>query len=173
MLPGLGFSEILVVAVLALLVVGPKDLPLMLRRIGQFMAKMRAMAAEFRAGFDELARQAELDQLKKEVEALRNAQPLREFGQTVTDFANGRYLDRPVGSDPTPEQPAPQPSPVYPPEPPQPEDPAPIPSPATPPAPSQPEDPAPMPLPISPPTPFPGEQPRPVLARPPRAAEAR
>lgn len=173
MLPGLGFSEILVVAVLALLVVGPKDLPLLLRRIGQFMAKMRSMAAEFRAGFDELARQAELDQLKKEVQALREAKPLQEFGKVMTEFANGSDLQRSLASDPTPEQPAPQPSPVYPPEPDRPEDPAPMPSPATPPAPSQPEDPAPMPTPVSPPTPFPGEQPRPVLARPSRVAESR
>ncbi|MDX2235353.1 MAG: Sec-independent protein translocase protein TatB [Hyphomonadaceae bacterium] len=71
MLPGVGFSEILVIGVIALLVVGPKDLPLMLRKFGQFMARLRAMANEFRAGFDELARQAELDELKKEVEALR------------------------------------------------------------------------------------------------------
>lgn len=71
MLPGLGFSEILVLGVIALLVVGPKDLPLMLRKLGRWMAKLRGMAQEFRTGFDELARQAELDELKREVEALR------------------------------------------------------------------------------------------------------
>lgn len=71
MLPGLGFSEILVLGVIALLVVGPKDLPLMLRKLGRWMAKLRGMAQEFRSGFDELARQAELDELKREVEALR------------------------------------------------------------------------------------------------------
>ena len=74
MLPGVGFSEILVIGVIALLVVGPKDLPLMLRKLGRFMAKLRAMAQEFRSGFDELARQAELDELKREVEALRRGQ---------------------------------------------------------------------------------------------------
>lgn len=71
MLPGLDFSEVLIVIVLALLVLGPKDLPLMMRKLGRFMAKMRGMAAEFRSGFDELARQAELDELRKEVDALR------------------------------------------------------------------------------------------------------
>jgi sec-independent protein translocase protein TatB len=76
MLPGLGFSEIIVLAVLALLVVGPKDLPLMLRKLGQFTRKLQAMASEFRQGFDELARQAELDELRKEVDALRQANPL-------------------------------------------------------------------------------------------------
>lgn len=74
MLPGLGFSEVLVLGVIALLVVGPKDLPLMLRKLGRQMARLRGLAAEFRTGFDELARQAELDELKKEVEALRRGQ---------------------------------------------------------------------------------------------------
>lgn len=158
MLPSLGFQEILVVAVLALLVVGPKDLPLLLRRIGQFSAKMRALAAEFRAGFDELARQAELDALKKEVQALKNAQPLREFSQVVTDFANGRDF---AGE---PELPAPAPSPTSPPEP-APENPAPQPDPVAPPAPSTPDRPSPMPSPVAPPaqTPFPGPPPQPVM----------
>lgn len=79
MLPGLGFSEILVLGVIALLVVGPKDLPLMLRKLGRQMARLRGLAAEFRTGFDELARQAELDELKREVEALRR-------GQVFTDI---------------------------------------------------------------------------------------
>src|SRR5882757_7204678 len=66
--------EFLIAAVVALIVVGPKDLPVMLRRFGQFMAKVRAMAAEFRASFDEMARQSELDELRKEVEAMRKGQ---------------------------------------------------------------------------------------------------
>ena len=66
--------ELLLAAVVALVVVGPKDLPVLLRRLGQFMAKLRGMAAEFRASFDEMARQSELDELRKEVEALRRGQ---------------------------------------------------------------------------------------------------
>src|SRR5512140_687462 len=66
--------EFLIAAVVALIVVGPKDLPVLLRRLGQFMAKLRGMAAEFRASFDEMARQSELDELRKEVEALRQGQ---------------------------------------------------------------------------------------------------
>lgn len=72
--PGIGGLEILVIGLLALIVVGPKDLPLMMRKVGQFLARARAMASEFRSSFDEMARQAELDELRKEVEALRNAQ---------------------------------------------------------------------------------------------------
>jgi sec-independent protein translocase protein TatB len=63
--------EMLVVFAFGLMVLGPKDLPVVMRKIGQFVAKLRGMAAEFRASFDELARQSELDALRKEVEALR------------------------------------------------------------------------------------------------------
>src|SRR5438067_6935571 len=66
--------EFLLAAVIALVVVGPKDLPVLMRKLGQFMGKLRAMAAEFRASFDEMARQSELDELRKEVEAMRAAQ---------------------------------------------------------------------------------------------------
>src|ERR1700742_2965788 len=66
--------EFLIAAVVALIVVGPKDLPVLLRKFGAFMAKVRSMAAEFRASFDEMARQSELDELRKEVEAMRKGQ---------------------------------------------------------------------------------------------------
>lgn len=74
MLPDIGASEIMVIAIVALIVVGPKDLPMLLRKLGQFMAKLRGMAADFRASFDEMARQSELDELRKEVEAMRQNQ---------------------------------------------------------------------------------------------------
>ena len=69
---GVGAGELLVIATIALIVVGPKDLPLLLRKLGQFTARMRGMAAEFRASFDEMARQAELDELRKEIEGLKS-----------------------------------------------------------------------------------------------------
>ena len=78
MLPEIGGLEWLVIAVVALVVIGPKDLPVMMRRLGQYMAKLRGMANEFRASFDEMARQSELDELRKEVEAMRRGQ----FGAT-------------------------------------------------------------------------------------------
>ena len=71
MLPGIGFSELLLLALAALIIVGPKDLPMMMRKIGQFVGKGRAMAREFQAAFDDIARQSELDELKKEIEELR------------------------------------------------------------------------------------------------------
>ncbi len=84
MLPSLGFQEILLLAVLALVVIGPKDLPLMLRKLGRWTARLRGMAQEFRTGFDELARQAELDELKREVEALRRTTNLNSLANEIT-----------------------------------------------------------------------------------------
>ncbi|MDI1365224.1 MAG: Sec-independent protein translocase protein TatB [bacterium] len=81
MLPDVGGTELLVIAAVALIVVGPKDLPMLLRKLGQFVAKMRGMASEFRASFDEMARQSELEDLRREVEAMRSGQytaPLHE-----------------------------------------------------------------------------------------------
>jgi sec-independent protein translocase protein TatB len=117
--------EFLIAAVVALIVVGPKDLPILLRKFGQFMAKLRGMAAEFRASFDEMARQSELDELRKEVEALRKGQyevaqtmhvevneAMQELNQSLVDA--GIDLDTPTyqyheaPSDPLP---SPEPSP--------------------------------------------------------------
>ena len=74
MLPDVGATEYLVIAIVALIVVGPKDLPVLLKKLGQFLAKLRGMASEFRASFDEMARQSELDELRREVEAMRSGQ---------------------------------------------------------------------------------------------------
>jgi len=78
MLPEIGAAELIVIAAVALIVVGPKDLPVLMRKAGRFMARMRGMAAEFRASFDEMARQAELDELRKEVEALKDGRVAQE-----------------------------------------------------------------------------------------------
>jgi sec-independent protein translocase protein TatB len=78
--PGVGGFEILVIGLVALLVVGPKDLPVLMRRVGKMVSKARAMANEFRSSFDEMARQSELDDLRKEVEALRSGQGMYNLG---------------------------------------------------------------------------------------------
>ncbi|MBB4083377.1 Sec-independent protein translocase protein TatB [Brevundimonas lenta] len=66
--------EYVVIAVVALLVVGPERLPAMLNKLGKMVGKARAMANDFRSSFDEMARQSELDDLRKEVDALRRGQ---------------------------------------------------------------------------------------------------
>lgn len=113
MLPSLGFNEMVVLAVLALLVVGPKDLPLLFRKIGRWTAKLRGMAQEFRTGFDELARQAELDELKREVEKLRQTSGLQDITNelsrplpTLEDYAGASSATPPALVPDAPEAPA-------------------------------------------------------------------
>ena len=79
----LSWSHILIFLVVALVVVGPKDMPRLLRMVGQWVAKARGMANEFRKSFDEMARQSELDELRKELDALRNARPLADLQESV------------------------------------------------------------------------------------------
>ena len=92
MLPDVGATELMIIAAVALIVVGPKDLPILMRKLGQFLARMRGMAAEFRASFDEMARQSELDELRKEVQALRS-------GQMVTDTTGVDDIFHEIGRD--------------------------------------------------------------------------
>src|ERR1700742_3245674 len=63
--------HILILLVVALMVVGPKDLPRLMHMVGQWAGKARRMASEFKASFDEMARQEELDKLRKELDELR------------------------------------------------------------------------------------------------------
>ena len=84
----IGWSEILVVLVVALVVVGPKDLPRLMRTLGRWVRKARGMADQFRASFDEMARETELDELRNEIEALRRARPLG----TLEDEVNRAIL---------------------------------------------------------------------------------
>ncbi|MCA3701336.1 MAG: twin-arginine translocase subunit TatB [Brevundimonas sp.] len=78
--PGIGGFEYLIIAAVALIVVGPERLPVMLRQLGKWVASMRRMANEFRSSFDDMARQSELDELRKEVEALRTGQTVAGQG---------------------------------------------------------------------------------------------
>src|SRR5215510_3690787 len=61
-------SKLLILGIVALLVIGPKDLPALLRTIGKYMGIIKRHAAEFRSQFDEAMRESELAELKKEVE---------------------------------------------------------------------------------------------------------
>lgn len=79
MMPGVGFAEMVVLVLVAIVVIGPKDLPLMMRKFGRFTGKMRAMAFEFQQGFEELGRQAELEELRREVADLKRHTGMEEF----------------------------------------------------------------------------------------------
>jgi sec-independent protein translocase protein TatB len=77
------WTHILIVLIVALVVVGPKDLPKLMRVIGQWVGKARAMADQFRKSFDEMARQSELDELRAEIEALRGHRPLADIDRKL------------------------------------------------------------------------------------------
>jgi sec-independent protein translocase protein TatB len=87
---GIDSPELLVIAVVALVVIGPKELPGMLRSWGKWMAKARGMAAEFRGHVDEMVRQSELDEVKKQLEGpsgldLKSLDPTKEIKSAIQE----------------------------------------------------------------------------------------
>ena len=71
MIPQLGFGETLVIVLLAIIVVGPKDLPMLMRKVGGFMRQVKDMGREFRDAFDEMGAEAEIEALRSEIRDLR------------------------------------------------------------------------------------------------------
>ena len=87
---GIDSPELLVIAVVALIVIGPKELPGMLRSWGKWMAKARGMAAEFRGHVDEMVRQSELDEVKKQLESapgldLQSLDPTKQIKSVIQE----------------------------------------------------------------------------------------
>ena len=78
----ISWSEFLLIGVVALIVIGPKELPAVMRTLGQWTRKIRGMATEFQNQFQEAIREAEMADLKKEVDDLaqgvKNFDPLKE-----------------------------------------------------------------------------------------------
>lgn len=81
-----GWSELLVIAVVMIVVVGPKDLPNMLRTFGRTAAKLRAMAADFQKQFNDALKEAELDDVKSSVDSLRGLNPMTEIRKQLNPF---------------------------------------------------------------------------------------
>lgn len=79
----IGWTELLLLGVLAILVVGPKDLPRMMRTIGQYTAKIRAAAREFQRSFDEMARESELDELRKQIADVKANNPITQVKDAI------------------------------------------------------------------------------------------
>jgi sec-independent protein translocase protein TatB len=79
---GIDSPELLVIAIVALVVIGPKELPGLLRTWGKWMAQARGMAAEFRGHVDEMVRQSELDEVKKQLESSTGALDFKSLDPT-------------------------------------------------------------------------------------------
>jgi sec-independent protein translocase protein TatB len=82
----IGWTEMLVIAVVMIVVVGPKDLPKMLRTFGKTTAKLRSMAGDFQKQFNEALKEAELDDVKKSVDALKSLNPATEIKKQLNPF---------------------------------------------------------------------------------------
>ncbi|CAN7407926.1 Sec-independent protein translocase protein TatB [Pararhizobium sp. LjRoot235] len=86
-----GWTELVVIAVVLIIVVGPKDLPPMLRTFGKMMTKMRGMANDFRQQFDEALKEADLDDVRKtlsDAQKLNPAHSLREAMNPLRQMGN-------------------------------------------------------------------------------------
>lgn len=91
-----GWTELVVIAIVLIIVVGPKDLPPMLRTFGKMMSKMRGMAADFRHQFDEALREADLDDVRKtlsDAQKLNPANSLREAMNPLRQMGNDIKAD--------------------------------------------------------------------------------
>ncbi|MGA0301468.1 MAG: Sec-independent protein translocase protein TatB, partial [Paracoccaceae bacterium] len=86
----LGWTELLVIGIVALIVIGPKDLPVMFRKVGQFVGKARGMAREFSRAMDDAADQAGVKEVSKTLKAASN--PLKtsmdQVKQATSEFAS-------------------------------------------------------------------------------------
>ena len=122
----IGWGELVVIGVVALVVIGPKELPALLRTLGQGMAKLRVMANDFQHQFNDAMREAELEDLRKEANKLTDlasvaTNPIAKIGDELqkaidkpidtpaADAANPLAGAAPVEPVPPPAEPAPQP----------------------------------------------------------------
>ncbi len=97
----IGWSELFLIGVIALIVIGPKDLPLAMRTVARFVRKMRGLGQEFHNAMSEVMREAELDELKRKMQAATNVdlgEKVREAvdptGGLVGDFDPNEFANR-------------------------------------------------------------------------------
>ena len=108
----IGWSEFLVIAVVALIAIGPKELPGVLRMVGQWIGKARRMASEFQGQFQEAMREAEMADLKKSFDEVKEAATgftsnniMTSLHKDVGDALKIDDLDKPAASAETPATP--------------------------------------------------------------------
>ena len=96
----IGWTEMLVIAVIAIIVIGPRDLPKMLKTVGGWVRKARATVRELQTGIEDMAREAELDEVKKSVESATR----------VDNWLDDKAVVKPPASQSPPAAASPQPS---------------------------------------------------------------
>ena len=104
----IGWSELVVIAVVALIAIGPKELPGVLRMVGQWMGKARKMAAEFQGQFQEAMREAEMADLKKSFDEVKDVATglspgnvMTSLQKDVSDALQIGDIDKPAVTSPT------------------------------------------------------------------------
>ncbi|MCB2113938.1 MAG: Sec-independent protein translocase protein TatB [Parvularculaceae bacterium] len=85
LMPQIGFFEIVLVAVIALIVVGPRDLPRLMRMAGRLVAQARRMAGEFSAAFNQMARETEMEEMRREIESLKRDNVFADAKRSIED----------------------------------------------------------------------------------------
>jgi sec-independent protein translocase protein TatB len=103
-MPDIGWMELLVIGIVALIVVGPKDLPMMFRKVGQFTGRVRAMAKDFQRAMDEAADESGMTELNRDLRKATNfaANP-RKAGMSALKETFGDDLDLELDPDKYPE----------------------------------------------------------------------
>ena len=97
----IGWSEMALIVMVALIVIGPKDLPRVARSVGKWTGKARAMAREFQRSIDDMAREADLQDIKAEVDKLSRVDVRHRIEETIDPEGDlRRSLAAPVGASP-------------------------------------------------------------------------
>lgn len=95
------WSHLALIAVIALVVIGPKDLPRVLRTVGVWVGRARAVARDFQGSIDQMIREAELDEVRKQVETATSVNLEHEIEKTIDPTGEMKQsLSEPVLSDP-------------------------------------------------------------------------
>lgn len=112
----IGWSELLVIGVVALVVIGPKDLPRALRAVGFWVRKARTVSREFQSSIEQMMREAELDEVRRQVEKAASVDLDKEFQKTIDPSGSLNEALKPPSLD-EPAKPAPAETPAAPAEP--------------------------------------------------------
>jgi sec-independent protein translocase protein TatB len=116
---GLSMGELMVIAVIALIVVGPKDLPKMLRTIARFVGKLRGMAGEFQRHLNSAIRETGIEEVKRDVKNMTNFTVTADIGKKMSEefTKQGEEINKMLDAPPSPPH---EPAPAVPAEPPPP-----------------------------------------------------
>ncbi|HEY0028337.1 MAG TPA: Sec-independent protein translocase protein TatB [Allosphingosinicella sp.] len=99
----IGYSELLIIAVVALIVIGPKDLPRVMRTVGQWVGRARGMARHFRSGIDTMMRESELQEMEKKWRE-DNERIMREHSGAVGAWDSAAGMPAPDSVQPLPSE---------------------------------------------------------------------